>query len=257
MGSRSRSRAVGDIYVMPAGRQAGEPHQRPSSRHRSWCGRPTARSLRTSDKDSAPAALDPRHAERAQPSVYAPDDAAAGATWSPDGTRLAFVNVTGMWRVAEIAVLDVASGTVTTVHETLAQPGTPTWSPDGTRLALAAAPYTRRFREGTNQVLTMAVHGGGAQWYAPVPTLSIDSRGGCGPVWSPDGTKMAAIYEGVLAVWSGISGRCTAGAAAPHHHRKRARAELAGRFAAYLIKRWTRCGSSTSVRARRSPCRSI
>ncbi|HMB78591.1 MAG TPA: amidohydrolase family protein, partial [Vicinamibacterales bacterium] len=30
---------------------------------------------------------------------------------------------------------------------------------------------------------------------------SIDSRGGCGPVWSPDGTKMAAIYEGVLAVW--------------------------------------------------------
>ena len=31
--------------------------------------------------------------------------------------------------------------------------------------------------------------------------LSIDSRGGCGPVWSPDGTKMAAIYEGTLAVW--------------------------------------------------------
>jgi len=47
----------------------------------------------------------------------------------------------------------------------------------------------------------MAVHGGGDTWYAPVPTLSIDSRGGCGPVWSPDGTKMAAIYEGVLAVW--------------------------------------------------------
>src|SRR5207237_5927657 len=37
--------------------------------------------------------------------------------------------------------------------------------------------------------------------FAPIPMLSIDSRGGCGPVWSPDGTKMAAIYEGVLAVW--------------------------------------------------------
>jgi imidazolonepropionase-like amidohydrolase len=34
-----------------------------------------------------------------------------------------------------------------------------------------------------------------------VPALSIDSRGECGPVWSPDGTKMAAIYEGVLGVW--------------------------------------------------------
>jgi hypothetical protein len=41
----------------------------------------------------------------------------------------------------------------------------------------------------------------GDVWFAPVPMLSIDSRGGCGPVWSPDGTKMAAIYEGVLAVW--------------------------------------------------------
>src|SRR4029450_1697992 len=41
----------------------------------------------------------------------------------------------------------------------------------------------------------------GDVWYAPIPMLSIDSRGGCGPVWSADGTKMAAIYEGVLAVW--------------------------------------------------------
>ena len=48
----------------------------------------------------------------------------------------------------------------------------------------------------------MAADGSGhEQWFAPVPNLSIDSRGGCGPVWSPDGTKMAAIYEGVLAVW--------------------------------------------------------
>jgi len=81
---------------------------------------------------------------------------------------------------------------------------------------------TRRFREGTNQVLTIPVgrsnrpsgttrshvaagfsrtHENGDVWYAPDPLLSIDSRGGCGPVWSPDGTKMAAIYEGVLSVW--------------------------------------------------------
>ncbi len=61
---------------------------------------------------------------------------------------------------------------------------------------------TRRFREGTNQILTMSsTQLNDDKWFAPQPMMSIDSRGGCGPAWSPDGTKMAAIYEGVLAVW--------------------------------------------------------
>jgi Tol biopolymer transport system component len=128
-----------------------------------------------------------------------------GASFSPDGRRLAFFNVDGMWRVAELSVLDLGSGKITRIHQSLPQPGTPTWSPDGRRIALAGiAPMTVRFREGTNQVQTFSSSGGGdgdVKWYAPIPLLSIDSRGGGGPVWSPDGTKMAAIYEGVLAVW--------------------------------------------------------
>ncbi|HMF97147.1 MAG TPA: amidohydrolase family protein, partial [Vicinamibacterales bacterium] len=143
-----------------------------------------------------------------------------GAAWSPDGKRIAFFNVDGMWRVAQMSVVDVASGEVTKVHDSLPQPGAPTWSPDGTRLAIAGiAPMTKRFREGTNQILTMSADAArpvpgrprgaespapadsGDRWFAPVPMLSIDSRSGCGPAWSPDGTKMAAIYEGVLSVW--------------------------------------------------------
>jgi Tol biopolymer transport system component len=126
-----------------------------------------------------------------------------GASWSPDSKRIAFLNQTNNYGVAEIAVLDVATLAVQKVHDTLPQPGAPVWSPDETRLALAAlAQYSRRYREGTNQVLTISVTpGGNDRWYAPLPTLSIDSRGNCGPVWSPDGSKMAAIYEGVLAVW--------------------------------------------------------
>ncbi len=129
-----------------------------------------------------------------------------GATWSPDGKRIAFFDVDGMWRAASLSVVDVDTGKVGKIHSSLFGPGTPTWSPDGKRVAIAMiSPYSKSFREGTNQVLTVSADGtpgsSDDKWYVPVPNLSIDSRGGCGPVWSPDGAKMAAIYEGVLAVW--------------------------------------------------------
>jgi len=124
-----------------------------------------------------------------------------GASWSPDGSRIAFLEVDGMWRRAAVSVVTVGDGKVTRIHDSLFGPGTPTWSPDGRRVAVAmVAPYSTRFREGTNQILTMSAEGGGDRWFAPQPNLSIDSRGGCGPEWSPDGTKMAMIYEGVLAI---------------------------------------------------------
>jgi Tol biopolymer transport system component len=126
--------------------------------------------------------------------------------FSPDGKRIAFVNVDGMWRAAGIAVADVASGEVIQIHKSIFAPGTPTWSPDGKRIALAmVAPLNKKYREGTNQVLTMSATGTpdnpDEKWFAPEPNMSIDSRGWSGPVWSPDGTQMLAIYEGQLAIW--------------------------------------------------------
>ena len=126
---------------------------------------------------------------------------AMGAAWSRDGQRIAFLDVDGIWRAASVHVVEVATGKVTKIHDQMFGPGAPAWSLDGSRVMIAALErYSARFREGTNQLLSIAATGGDDQWYTPAKHLSIDSRVGAGPAWSPDGTKLALVYEGQLNV---------------------------------------------------------
>jgi Tol biopolymer transport system component/cytosine/adenosine deaminase-related metal-dependent hydrolase len=111
--------------------------------------------------------------------------------FSPDGTRVAYTDQDGV-----VWVLDLAGGTPTQVTPTLFMPGRPTWSPDGRTLALAAVkPYSRRFREGTSQVLTVDLDTGTLTYTEPMPHASIATRGDDGPVWSPDGRYLAFVVE--------------------------------------------------------------
>ncbi|MFP5227865.1 MAG: amidohydrolase family protein [Acidobacteriota bacterium] len=116
--------------------------------------------------------------------------------WSPDGKWLAFQDETGV-----TSIVDIASGQVRALTSPLFDPGRPSWSANGRTIAIVAVkPYTRRFREGTNQIATIDVASGKLSWFAPAPYESISARGEDGPVYSPDGKEMAFIMDDLLYV---------------------------------------------------------
>jgi Tol biopolymer transport system component len=203
-GSQIAFAAVGDIWVVPSagGKPVNVTNDSALDTDPAWS--PDGTSLvYSSDKTSPLLQLWVRDMKSGQAKqVTNLTTQPQGASFSADGKRVVFFNVDGMWRVAQISVLDLATGAVTKIHDTLPQPGAPVWGPDGTRVALAGvAPLSTRFREGTNQVLTISTTGGADEWHAPIPMMGMDSRGGGGVAWSPDGTKMAGIYGGLLSVW--------------------------------------------------------
>ena len=123
-----------------------------------------------------------------------PNAAAVSGSWSRDGSHLAFLDQTGA-----LYTVEVASGDVQPVFTATFEPGRPTWSADGNVIALAAIkPYSARYREGLSKILLVDRRTGAGTYVDPLPDRSIQTRGDDGPVWSPDGTKMAFVVASVL-----------------------------------------------------------
>ncbi len=116
--------------------------------------------------------------------------------WSPDGRFLAYQDQNGATFTVEID-----TGVVKQVILPVFAPGKPTWHASGKTIAIAALkPYTRRFREGTSQILTVDLASGALTYTEPAPFESFSTRGEDGPVYSPDGTALAAVMHSQLYV---------------------------------------------------------
>ncbi|MGR4879474.1 amidohydrolase family protein [Streptomyces sp. LARHCF249] len=116
---------------------------------------------------------------------------------SPDGTRLAALDLAG-----RLLVRELATGTETPLVAALGGgglPGPPSWSPDGRYVALCDRNrLSRRFREGYNLIRIVDTTTGAARLHALAPHASLSDRYASGPVWSPDGRFLACVGESAL-----------------------------------------------------------
>jgi Tol biopolymer transport system component/imidazolonepropionase-like amidohydrolase len=128
-----------------------------------------------------------------------------GAAWSRDGKRIAFLSLLAHSTGADVYVLDVASGEAKKIHHfDERNPTSPTWSADGRTVMVGAFyKFSERFRESVYRLMTIPADGGEARWLPEVrPHASniVDSGVDAGPVWSPDGSRVAIAHAGVLQV---------------------------------------------------------
>ncbi|MFJ9038895.1 amidohydrolase family protein [Streptomyces sp. NPDC102406] len=116
---------------------------------------------------------------------------------SPDGTRLACLDMSG-----NLVVRDLAARTERVLAKPLGGgglPGRPCWSPDGRYVALCGrGRLNQRFREGYNLIRVVDTATGEAALHAVAPHVSLADRYDSGPVWSPDGRTMAVVVESAL-----------------------------------------------------------
>ena len=100
-------------------------------------------------------------------------------SWSPDGSKLAFVSdVDGN---PDIWVVDIDGSNVTNLTQEKAKDHSPAWSPDGAWIAFASLRDSRYW-----ELYVMRPDGSDVQrltWWEDASDLS--------PAWSPDGTRLA------------------------------------------------------------------
>jgi len=99
-------------------------------------------------------------------------------SWSPDGTRLAFVSFDQ--GPGQICVMDAKTKKLTRLTNSVDWERNPTWSPDGRKLA-----FTSRRDNGDEEIYVMDADGNNATNLTKAVGADAD------PTWSPDGKQIA------------------------------------------------------------------
>jgi WD40 repeat protein len=114
-------------------------------------------------------------------------------TWSPDGTRLAFVATPSAGNGStEIYTIEADGSNLVQITQNEVDDDSPAWSPDGTRLALRVDEVDPGASGDSNVVVT------------PVAEPGVNVLGpGTNPVWSPDGLLIAMTVAdgGATRIW--------------------------------------------------------
>ncbi|MDR0380232.1 MAG: Tol-Pal system beta propeller repeat protein TolB [Candidatus Accumulibacter sp.] len=97
-------------------------------------------------------------------------------TWSPDGSRLAYVSFENKKPV--IYIHSLLSGQRTVIANFKGSNSAPTWSPDGRRLAVTLS------KEGGSQIFLLDANGSGAQRLTPGSSINTE------PFFAPDGQSI-------------------------------------------------------------------
>ncbi len=193
-GTRIVFRALNDLYLMPLGGTA-----KPLTRDRFWkcdpAWSPDGLSLAYSTDRGGDLQVWIRTLATGEDrQITHHSGAALAPAWSRNGKTLAFLDQSGALHTA-----DVATGAIRQILPAIWEPGRPSWSADGKTIALAAfKPYSARYREGLSEILTVDVTTSKTTYQPHAEHKSLGVRGDDGPVWSPDGGRLAYVFASRL-----------------------------------------------------------